>query len=74
MRTAIALAFALVAACTTGNGATPDAALDGAKPTPVACDGALCDTTNSASCSAGEPTLALWLALPLVAVARRRRR
>jgi uncharacterized protein (TIGR03382 family) len=68
-----ALLFALVAACATEHPATPDASPDAAA-VKVACDGALCDTTNNSTCSAGAPSGLLWIALPLAALVVRRRR
>ena len=65
------LALALVVAACTGNAAAPDAAGDGA--VKVACDGALCDTTNGSTCSAGAPSELAWIALPLLVLRRRRR-
>lgn len=66
----VTLLFALgTAACATESRATPDAA-----PTvKVACDGALCDTTTSSTCSTGAPSSLAWIALPLALVTRRRR-
>src|SRR5262245_45849953 len=63
-------------ACAQSDGGCADAAgmCDGGNPNdggiPPACDGALCDTTNGASCSsAGKPDNLAWLAVVAAACA-----
>ena len=55
--------------CADDAGKCEDGGLDGGDGgVPLACDGALCDTTNGASCStAGKPVNLAWLAVVLVA-------
>ena len=56
------------AGCADDAGTCEDAGIDGGGEVPLACDGALCDTTNGASCStAGKPVNLAWLAVVVVA-------
>src|SRR5215472_2973907 len=57
------------AGCADDAGICEDAGIDGGGGVPLACDGALCDTTNGASCStAGKPVNLAWLAVVVVAL------
>jgi hypothetical protein len=73
----LALAFAAPACIDADVDATPPAHVDAGegKEVPVACDGALCNTSNGSQCNAGgDPMLVVGVAIALGAMIAKRRK
>jgi hypothetical protein len=66
----LATAALVIAGCIADPAAGPDAGADA--DVPVACDGALCRTTNDSTCAAGDPVSGLGVVVALVGLRRRR--